>query len=678
MELLRAGALENQILILVPQRSLALPYQQIYKQKQIPLHGEIDILTLNGLSQRMLNLFWPLVAPKAGFEDPQSAPTFLTIETAQYYMLKIVADKMQHDGYFAQLRIEQNRLCSQLLDNLNKSALVGFDHREIAERLKSAWVGQSSHLRMYDQAQECINLFRDFCLQQQCLDYSLQMQTFLDYVWTEPLCREYLIDRYRHIIADNLEEDTPSTHRILSEWVPETDSSLLIMDENGGYRKFLGADPLSAADLLGTCEKKFRFDASHISPRAIQGLSYQVGKALKIPLNDNDGYAIEPLLLKEHLVFHSQRFFPQMLDWCADIVEKLIRENAVSPDQIAVISPFMPDTLRFALARRLEDRNIIFRTLRPSRSLKEEPLVQCLLTLAKLAHPHWQKPPQKQDVIFMFLHALGGIDLIRAKILADHVYIPGKMDTNFPPFARIPTLEQERITYVIGDRYNRLVEWINEYTKSPVKELDIFFRRVFGEILSTSGFGFDESYTAGEITANLVESARKFRNNISSMVADETNIGLEFVQSLENGLVAAQFQRNYGEENPDAVLLAPAHTFLMQNRAADIQIWLDIGSNGWWSRLEQPLTHPYVLGKDWPIGKKWTDTEEFNANQEALYRMVHGLLTRCRNQVYLAHIELNEQGSEQRGELLKALQTAILRINKQDLIITATGSENAA
>jgi hypothetical protein len=111
-------------------------------------------------------------------------------------------------------------------------------------------------------------------------------------------------------------------------------------------------------------------------------------------------------------------------------------------------------------------------------------------------------------------------------------------------------------------------------------------------------------------------------------------------------------------EETDAVLLAPAHTFLMMNRPAKIQFWLDVGSGGWWERLFQPLTQPYVLSRAWTLrepGTLWTDADEVAANQQTLARLVTGLLHRCGERVYLGLSDLGESGFEQRGPLLKAV-----------------------
>jgi hypothetical protein len=113
------------------------------------------------------------------------------------------------------------------------------------------------------------------------------------------------------------------------------------------------------------------------------------------------------------------------------------------------------------------------------------------------------------------------------------------------------------------------------------------------------------------------------------------------------------------DEEEEAVLLAPAYTFLMYNRPVDYQFWLSIGSTGWWERLYQPLTHPYVLSRHWKSGDIWTDGHEVEAQTQVLLRLVLGLVRRCRVQIYLGISELGEQGYEQRGRLLQAIQQAL-------------------
>jgi hypothetical protein len=663
--LIFAGVPAENILVLVPQRSLAQPYQSILRSPDLPSGGQADLLTLNSLAQRCISLFWPVIARTAGFSHPSQTPTFLTIETAQYHLASIVREKQEKEGYFAAVNLDPNRLYSQLLDNLNKSAIMGFTHTEIGGRLKSAWNGPTSQLRVYDQAQECIELFRQFCLNNNLLDFSLQMQVFMDNLWPALLCRQYLQNHYRHLIVDNLEEDTPALHRLIEEWLPVCDSAFLITDDEGGFRRFLGADPENAERIAAACPVHLRLEKPISTPETFLRLSNQFAITLHQKTVMSKPQPVEDAPFNERIEIQTRRFFPEMLDWAAETVATLIQSGGVDSGRIAVISPFLPDTLRFSLAQRLADRNIPYRTVRPSRSLQEEPVVQCLLCLAKLCHPGWKLAPHKQDVTFTLLQSIGGLDAVRASLLSDIVYRKSVEGIRLSGFDPINPKEKSRITYVVGEKYETFRTWIEEYQEHPVAELDIFFQRIFGELLTRPGFGFAGSKNAGEVTANLIESASKFRQNMQAAFTDQAKIGPEFVRAVEQGLVAAQFLRSYETIPESGVLIAPAHTFLMQNQPIDYQVWLDIGSNGWWERLEQPLTHPYVLSRSWPVGKLWTDEEEFNTNQSSLYRMIHGLLRRCNQKVYLLYLELNEQGMEQQGAFLKAFHTTLVRLQKQ-------------
>ena len=371
-------------------------------------------------------------------------------------------------------------------------------------------------------------------------------------------------------------------------------------------------------------------------------------------------------ILSDHLEVITQRLFPEMLDWTAGTLQRLMGEEHIPPERIAVVAPFLPDTLRFSLTRRLDAVSIPYRTVRPSRSLREEPLARSLLTLACLAHPHWDIRPHKQDVIFLLMQALPELDLVRASLLGETVYHQSADGSYLTGFDLINERMKNRIGYQAGEKYEDIRTWLTDYQAMPVAEPDIFFQRAFGELLTRPGYGFLSDPAAGEVTANLIESARKFRQNLQNGSLPEGRwIGREFVHALEQGLVAAQFLRNYEPADQPAVLIAPAHTYLMQNQAVDVQIWLDIGSNGWWERLEQPLTHPYVLSRSWPPGKKWTKADADLTNSQSLNQVASGLLARCQSRVYLVYLEINEQGFDQQGPLLKTVYTTLTRLQKE-------------
>jgi hypothetical protein len=272
---------------------------------------------------------------------------------------------------------------------------------------------------------------------------------------------------------------------------------------------------------------------------------------------------------------------------------------------------------------------------------------------------------------------------VRAHLLTDIVYRVRDGRPVLTPFHQIVPATQSRVSFLLGSRYGELWHWFQDYverterekvaeeqdTQEGSEQLDHFLSRLFGEVLSQAGFGFHRNYDAGAVAANLIESIQKFRESLSPSVKEGNgsdsgdspgphpdNPNLEYVDMVEGGIVAAQYVASWQTRPENAVLLVPAYTFLMMNRPVTVQVWLDAGSQAWFERIFQPLTHPYVLRRDWPEERVWVDEDEVRVREAALGRLVLGLTRRCRQQIYLAYSELNEQGYEQQGPLLQAVQ----------------------
>lgn len=648
--LLEQGVPADSILMLTPQRTLQEPYLELLYSPERRAGGEVTSATIGGLAKRMCDLFWPIAAEAAGVKNPERAPVFLTLETAQYYMAFIVRPLLEQ-GYFQSLTIDRNRMYSQIIDTLNKAAVVGFPYTEIGTRLDAAWVGDPGQRRIYQDVQDCAIRFREYCLEHNLLDFSLQLEIFTDILWPQEQVQNYLKQTYRHLIYDNIEEDAPRAHDIIREWMPDFESALLIYDNDAGYRRFLGGDAASGYALSETCESQIEFSESFVSSENIIQLSNSLVSAVT---NQSTGEEAYPPDTMEFIMAH---FYPEMLNEVVGKIKMLIEEG-VPPAEIVVLAPYLSDALRFSIADRLEKENIPWRSHRPSRSLRDEPASNALLNLSALAHPHWNVRPTKFDMMQTLMFALD-TDLVRAQLLTEVVY--GQRDLRLSPFEEIRPEMQERITYRLGEKYTTLRNWLLEYREAAPLPLDFFLRKLFGEVISQPEYGFHSNMDAVRVAASLIESIRKFRNAMEPFDQTGFDMGREYLSMLADGVIAAQYLESWRSEDKEAVLVAPAHTFLMMNHPVTIQFWLDPGSVGWVQRLSQPLTHPYVLSRGWDPSPAhfWMDTDEVREETDALAKLVGGLLSRCREKVFLALADLSESGMEQRGSLLRAFQKVL-------------------
>jgi hypothetical protein len=612
--------------------------------------------------RRVLKRLGPL-AEAAGFARPERPPIFLTLETAQYHMARIVEPLIVERFYFDDVHLSRSRIYAQLLDSLNKSALVGFPHADIGRRLATAWSGREARARIFVQVQDCVDRFRRYCFDNNLLDFSLQIELLTHHLLNLPWFREDLLGRLRHLIVDNVEEDTPVTHDLLRDWIPQAESALICYDADAGYRSFLAADPASAWDLHAVCDRTVKLVESRVVSIHVRALEYAMEHALSAPGSVRRQTRGDARLALE---FGGGRFHPEMLDWVVRRIDRAVKEEGVPPGEIVVLAPFLTDALRFALTDRLDRRGIPTRSLRPSRALIEEPAARGLLTLSALAHRDWRVIPPRPDVAHALAMSIEGLDPARAYLLTERAYHIADGAPSLRSFDQLRADLQDRVGYELGARYERLREWLAGYVASSPSTLDHFVSRLFGEVLSQPGYGFHAAqgrarFDRGRIAAQVIESARKFRRVVAPDpfdAADALSIGRPYVDLVSEGVIAATYVDPPGEA-PQAALLAPAYTFLLANVPATMQVWLNAGSPAWWERLYQPLTHPYVLSRHWPEGDKWTDEDEQAARRDTLLRLVRGLLRRCRDKVVLAYSSLNEQGFEERGPLLTLIQQVL-------------------
>jgi hypothetical protein len=276
-----------------------------------------------------------------------------------------------------------------------------------------------------------------------------------------------------------------------------------------------------------------------------------------------------------------------------------------------------------------------------------------------LAHPEWDFSPTKFDLAYALIQAIDGMDLVRAQLLVEKNFHIRDGKPQISSFDVIGPEMQERITYRLGERFEQLRQWLSDCRRYQ-DEFDHFLSRLFGEVLSQPGYGFHKDLDAGKVAAVLVESVEKFRWAAGKALEVEgIPLGKEYIAMVKDGVIAAQYIHSWRIQPRDAVLVAPAYTFLMRNQPVKIQFWLDVGSRGWYERLYQPLTQPYVLSREWKQGRKWTDLDEVAVGQDSLFRLTMGLLRRCEFKIYLGISELGENGYEHRGPLMSAFQRVL-------------------
>lgn len=675
LALLNIGVRPDSILVLVADRAQRDIYEQALAACALPISGGVTIATFYGLCQRTVALFWPLAASAAGFSHPEQEPTFLTVESTQFFMSEVTEPLVRESGYFSDITIRRERLLSQLIDNLNKSALAGFPPDEIAARLISGWAGSERRYKTYQQAQDCALRFRAHCLQHNLLDLSLTVELFTKYILPAEEYRRYAHRQFAHLLVDNLEENVPVACEFIDWMRSWCLSTVLAEDEEGSYRVFLGADRREARAVGKRCRTELamqRLPGSNPDPLT---LAARARAAMRLP---EITQGLQGSASKAVIAQCAERYWIGMIRWVAGQADLLVQQGC-EPGQIAVIAPYVSEVMRFSLEEELRERGIGLFLLRPATPLRDDVVVRAGLTLARLAHPFWRghnDPVLKQlpveDLGETLGLALAGLDPVRARLLALSA-LPNEAATlvdlsaQAGESARQAGAVWQRLGYQLRERYGQLREWIMRYMEGEPQELDIFLTRLF-EVLSQPGFGFYQRPDLARSFSRLVESAYKFR---LAAAAQHKTPGAEsgsepaarsamFTAFTLKGLASAEYVLDRPEEADDAVLLAPAFAYLTRGIRSRYQFWCDLRSDGWWNRPNQPLTHPYILSRHWRAGRQWFDADEDQARREVLGRVLMGLAARCSGGIFLALSELGINGEEQSGRLERILQNALI------------------
>jgi hypothetical protein len=476
------------------------------------------------------------------------------------------------------------------------------------------------------------------------------MHVAREYLFFEKLPLDYIHARFHALFADNIEEDTPLAHDFYRQRIKSFLSTTLIYDHNGGFRTFLGADSESAYGLKSHCDHSIQLSESVGTDKSID--QFRIGLLSCI---DQQQEQPEASIIPPGIVLSIYQFLPAMIDDIVEKIDQLVR-SGIPLNSIAVLSPYLSDVLKFAITEKLTIKGIIPQTSRPSRRYLSSSAIRAIFTLAKIAHPSWQLPVSHFEFRECLMRLIKNLDVIRAEQAAKALLGQNESGQFLRSFDTLTNLElQETITFSIGQDLTQLSTWLADYAADGISPLDIFIQRLFGELLSQPQFTLHSDFDAANDIARVIRSISAFRSFSASVFRfDEPTLGKAYIESVENGLLPSSFAGINNEEN--GILISPAHTFLMQNRAVDYQFWLDIGSLGWWERLYQPLTNPYVYQKHWGEGAAWNENREFAINQAMMAKLVNGLLLRCQRGVFAAIVQTNEFGAQNSGPLLKAFQ----------------------
>lgn len=646
LQLLQAGENAYTLMVLVAEPEHADGFTSAVHASGLGPYADLKITTYNQLAQEMTTLFWPLVARSAGFERPFQPPTILSYDLAQLLMWSIV-NPMKEQGAFADLRLRPQQIVSQLLDTLNRAALNGLSLEQAIIRQKQTWVGDDRHLKNLDQAEIAVRAFRDLCLQNSLLDLSLVIQVFDTQLVRHPEFQRYFSERFRHLIIDNIEEQTPAGQNFIEQLMYATKTTAIAYDGGGGYKRFLAADPTGASRFYHLCQHQFTFTESLVVPAYMQNIATAVENFLQHKQHPH-GDAQIGILDRAN-----GRYRREMLQELIPMLKKIMQAHNLPPSEIAIIVPYLDGALHYTLTHSLREQALPYFLLRRRSSPREEPRIRAWLTWLALANPHWDKIPTPFDVAEALTLSVNHLDPARASLLVNAVYD----ETNgrlLPTFDHLPDSILARVGKPVATLLEQIRLWLEDNHHLP---LDIFLHRLFAHLLSQPRFQPEPDLVGAAVCDWLVRSATRLRQSAPAMgLHTPDDIGIGFLDGIYQGLVTANPPDLGDPPDPNGIMISSIYGYLLAGKSVAIQVWLETSAQGWWDIPNQPLSNAFILAQSRSPEELWTATEEFEIRNQLLARLVRGLTNRCTHGIVLATSDLDRRGQRQDGSLWRALQ----------------------
>lgn len=650
--LLAARVPSHTVLTIVSEQNAADGFRNTVADAGLGPHSGLTLVTFYGFAREMVTLFWPVIAQPAGFAEQHGQPVFLSYDMAQIQMRQVIAP-MLAEGAFEGLRLRPQQILSQLLDNLNRAALNGLTLDEMETRLVRTWAGALEHAQYFSRAADAARRFRQRCLDTNTLDLSLVIEVLQNHLLDDPMFVDYITRRYRHLLADNVEEMPPAAIRLVQALLPGTDSAVVVYDEGGGYRRYLAADPQGAMALADECDRFVEMQDRLTSGRSLQALANVAQQRLT-------GKAAHDITGARDAIIQTinPRFRREMIQEVIGLLTGSLLAQVASPSEIAIVAPYLDAALQHGLVQGLAAAGVPYRLLRRRGSPRDDSLVRAWLTLSMLAHPTWGLVPSHFDVAEALSMAVDRLDRPRATLAARRLYDPAEL--RLWPADILSNSDKDRIGLRAVERIDALQRWL---VRGPREEpLDRFLGYLFAELNGAPPLrpeGSRHRHLRQAAACNwLIQTAARFRNAAPALGLTElTDQGRVFIESILGGIVSRTPPDILDIEPPteDGVLISTVYAYLLAGPAVQIQIWLEASATGWWETPRQPLSNAFVLAPGWDPSRPWTEAENYAMRNQLLSRLIGGLCSRCGRGVILASSQLDRRGERQAGPLWRAL-----------------------
>ncbi len=669
-----------------------------------------DSSTPLGFFQDEVLLFYPLLVKRLGLRS--QFPVRLRPETEQDLATRLWRADLD-SGKLAQPGVVEYYLVRRMLDILQLAALAGVPPDDIPLMLQEGMADQDEPPELWQSMGDALLHWREWCLERGLLTYGIMTELYWRYLLPDPEYQPHLCQRYRAVLADDVDEYPAIAHTLLTVLLDAGIPGVFTYNANGAVRLGLGADPHCLSTLADRClVEELPPPADNLGTEWGAAIASWVQAPVLLP---NLPSAIQSIQAVSRA---------QLLRTTAEFVANAVHTGQVLPSEVAIIGPGLDAIARYTLREILTRRGIAVEALNDQQPLAAFPMIRALLTLLALVYPGLGRL-LSQDAIAELLIVLSqrpfseagrrqpgsevaldastssdsdprspspssldsAIDPVRAGLLVDHCFVPDPDHPHLLPATSFP--RWDRLGYRATQAYEDLRQWVEaqqlqqqqRLLPSPVTLLDRAIQRFLAggsylsydrlaalrELMETAQHYWEVEARLRQVAIarpdiaqpDVIQPVAQALTTppIAVRVDTVTESSVEgFIQLLRGGTITADpypAQRLVAQQ---AVTLATIFQYRANRCAHRWQFWLDAGSALWLTGGGALFGAPIFL-QEWS-GQTWGAAEALEADQQRLGRQLQDLLYRAGDRVYLCHSDLATSGQEQGGSLLTLVNAA--------------------
>jgi hypothetical protein len=497
---------------------------------------------------------------------------------------------------------------------------------------------------------ELLEKWRLWCLAKGFLTYGIIYDLYWQYLLPNEQYQRHLTETYGALFADDVQDYPAIAKDLCSVLLAAELPAVFTENPEGRIRLGLNADPDSLAELAGGCE------LLELPP--INGLG--VAPLLQAQLEQPSLTAVLP----DNIVSIQTISRAQLLEKAIAQIRLLLEDPDITPADIAIIAPGLDEVARYTLIETLAQHNIPVEPLQEQRPLYSSPWGRSPLTLLAFIYPGCGRLIQSGEVaelLMMLSQTSAGnslIDPVRAGLLVDYCYQPDPHQPQLLPAKTMPRCD--RLGYQVTTAYEEIRAWI-EQAQQEAEPSDLGILRTLNHALETfylrlPGLRYEQMATLRELTETCQHFFAGDRRLHPESEATDAPLR-ELLQLIQSETVTANPRPTslFYRPQQNAIILATIFQYRSARLHHNYQFWLDAGSRLWEKGGAATLFAYGLFQRHWD-GEAWSPTTEITLNQQRLRQIIHDLVARTDQQIYLCHSDLGINGAEQLGPLYSLVQ----------------------